>query len=336
METTIKDQVKNIFKTNAFGTALELTRNLRGEYINEYGVKSWNAMASYYRNANIQPETKQVSEPDPKYTETTPTVKKEEPEKYQTKGMSITPLMKQYEVMKKKHPDAILLFRVGDFYETFGKDAVEASEVLGITLTRRMNGKAGFIELAGFPHHALDSYLPKLVRAGKRVAICEQLDDPKKVKVTEKVIPNTDQKCLFDEQPANVQVEDQKEADDNKEPDVEKIEYMLYRNIGDKVDWFGHRENFYGLKVGDSARMIRMNNKGVSEGLVVASNALTLDEVAIFHRCYGVIIRMKRTYKEQLDLASECLNKIPDVSESGKNYPTNDIKLTDFVLNFGK
>ncbi|MBD5239489.1 MAG: DNA methylase [Bacteroidales bacterium] len=101
-----------------------------------------------------------------------------------------TPLMKQYEEMKKRHPDAILLFRVGDFYETFGKDAVEASEVLGITLTRRMNGKAASIELAGFPHHALDTYLPKLVRAGKRVAICEQLEDPKQtMKVVEKVSP---------------------------------------------------------------------------------------------------------------------------------------------------
>ena len=90
-----------------------------------------------------------------------------------------TPLMTQYREMKKKHPDAILMFRVGDFYEMMGEDAVKASEILKITLTRRRNGKAGSIELAGFPHHALDTYLPKLVRAGQRVAICEQLDDPK-------------------------------------------------------------------------------------------------------------------------------------------------------------
>lgn len=90
-----------------------------------------------------------------------------------------TPLMKQYNEMKKKHPDAVLLFRVGDFYETFCEDAITASEILGITLTRRANGKAASIELAGFPHHALDTYLPKLVRAGRRVAICEQLEDPK-------------------------------------------------------------------------------------------------------------------------------------------------------------
>lgn len=93
-----------------------------------------------------------------------------------------TPLMKQYIEMKTKHPDAILLFRVGDFYETFSEDAITTSEILGITLTRRANGAAQFVELAGFPHHALDTYLPKLVRAGKRVAICEQLEDPKMTK----------------------------------------------------------------------------------------------------------------------------------------------------------
>lgn len=103
--------------------------------------------------------------------------------------------MKQYIVMKQKHPDAILLFRVGDFYETFSDDAIAASEILGITLTRRANGVAQYVELAGFPHHALDTYLPKLVRAGKRVAICEQLEDPKTTKklvkrgITELITP---------------------------------------------------------------------------------------------------------------------------------------------------
>lgn len=96
-----------------------------------------------------------------------------------------TPLMKQYYDIKTKHPDAILLFRVGDFYETFGEDAIHASEILGITLTRRANGSASFVELAGFPYHALDTYLPRLVRAGQRVAICEQLEDPK---LTKKIV----------------------------------------------------------------------------------------------------------------------------------------------------
>jgi DNA mismatch repair protein MutS len=106
-----------------------------------------------------------------------------------------TPLMKQYYAIKEKHPDAVLLFRVGDFYETFGEDAVKAAEILGITLTRRANGSASYVELAGFPYHALDTYLPKLVRAGQRVAICEQLEDPKMTKkivkrgITELVTP---------------------------------------------------------------------------------------------------------------------------------------------------
>jgi DNA mismatch repair protein MutS len=106
-----------------------------------------------------------------------------------------TPLMKQYYELKAKYPDAMLLFRVGDFYETFGDDAVESSKILGITLTKRANGAAQHIELAGFPHHAVDTYLPKLVRAGRRVAICEQLENPKFAKglvkrgITELVTP---------------------------------------------------------------------------------------------------------------------------------------------------
>lgn len=93
-----------------------------------------------------------------------------------------TPLMQQYYSMKAKYPDAIMLYRMGDFYETFGEDAVITSRILGITLTKRSHGSPGDVELAGFPHHAIDTYLPKLVRAGQRVAICEQLEDPKKTK----------------------------------------------------------------------------------------------------------------------------------------------------------
>ena len=113
----------------------------------------------------------------------------------ETKKYVETPLMKQYYAIKDKHPEAVLLFRVGDFYETFGDDAIKAAEILGITLTRRANGAASYVELAGFPYHALDTYLPKLVRAGQRVAICEQLEDPKLTKnivkrgITELVTP---------------------------------------------------------------------------------------------------------------------------------------------------
>lgn len=116
---------------------------------------------------------------------TPPTEPTEKPKRKRTAKASNLPMIKQYEEMKKKHPDAILLFRCGDFYECFADDAVKASEILGITLTRRANGKDKQIELAGFPHHALDTYLPKLVRAGQRVAICEELKDHKEVTQTE-------------------------------------------------------------------------------------------------------------------------------------------------------
>jgi DNA mismatch repair protein MutS len=111
------------------------------------------------------------------------------------KESSVTPLMRQYNAIKAKYPDALLLFRVGDFYETFGEDAVKTAGILGIVLTRRANGSASYVELAGFPHHALDTYLPKLVKSGLRVAICDQLEDPKLAKtivkrgVTELVSP---------------------------------------------------------------------------------------------------------------------------------------------------
>lgn len=137
-----------------------------------------------YNSNGIKPPT-----PDPVKPTPTPEVKPEPPkqkplaDKIEQKN---EPLLKQYQEMKKKHPDAILMFRVGDFYEMFGKDAVEASEILGLTLTHRQSGIDSRIELAGFPHHALDTYLPKLVRAGKRVAICEQLEDPKLKKTTVK------------------------------------------------------------------------------------------------------------------------------------------------------
>ena len=161
MKKSIKSEVKNFFSSLSFNEALVASAPLKASYIDEYGIKSWNSLVAYYKKANNRSKVS-VAEPEATYK---------------------TSLMQQYEEMKKKYPDAILLFRIGDFYEMFGKDAVEVSEVLGITLTRRMNGKADPIELTGFPHHYLDTNLPKLVRAGKRVAICEQLEDSKKLSV---------------------------------------------------------------------------------------------------------------------------------------------------------
>ncbi len=121
--------------------------------------------------------------------------KKEKERTVNEEEIVLTPMMKQFLDLKAQHPDAVMLFRCGDFYETYSTDAIVASEILGITLTKRANGKGKTIEMAGFPHHALDTYLPKLVRAGKRVAICDQLEDPKMTKklvkrgITELVTP---------------------------------------------------------------------------------------------------------------------------------------------------
>ena len=146
-----------------------------------------------YNSNGIKPPTPDPVKPTPT-PKPKPEIKAETPKEKplaQKIEQKNEPLLKQYREMKKKHPDAILLFRVGDFYEIFGTDAVQASEVLGITLTHRQSGVDSRIELAGFPHHALDTYLPKLVRAGHRVAICEQLEDPKLKKTTKQKIVET-------------------------------------------------------------------------------------------------------------------------------------------------
>ncbi|HRF85828.1 MAG TPA: helicase-related protein [Alloprevotella sp.] len=173
-----------------------------------------------YNSNGIKPPTPDPVTPTPKPTP------KQEAKVEKKSSLTNTPLMQQYQEMKKKHPDAVLLFRVGDFYEIFGKDAVTASEILGITLTRRQTGIDSRIELAGFPHHALDTYLPKLVRAGKRVAICEQLEDPKlkktpKQKVVETVTPNQPPKVepKPEPKPEPPKVEPTKEIETDGSPD---------------------------------------------------------------------------------------------------------------------
>lgn len=200
-----------------------------------------------YNSNGIKPPTPDPVKPTPTpkpEVKPTPEVKPESPkqkplaEKIEQKN---EPLLKQYQEMKKKHPDAILMFRVGDFYEIFGKDAVEASEILGITLTRRMNGIDNRIELAGFPHHALDTYLPKLVRAGKRVAICEQLEDPKltkttKQRVVETVTPNqppkTEQKPVDPPKPESAkEIETDGRPDYSDNPDPRLFAYNLFGEL---------------------------------------------------------------------------------------------------------
>ena len=194
-----------------------------------------------YNSNGIKPPT-----PDPvKPTHTPRPDVKPEPPKQKPLADKIEqknePLLKQYQEMKKKHPDAILMFRVGDFYEIFGKDAVIASEILGLTLTRRQSGIDSRIELAGFPHHALDVYLPKLVRAGKRVAICEQLEDPKlkrtpKQKVVETVTPNqppkTESKPVEPPKPEPTkEIETDGRPDYSDNPDPRLFAYNLFGEL---------------------------------------------------------------------------------------------------------
>ena len=164
-----------------FSKAMKVNNELKSEYIRICGERSWKSLVNYYskKAAKEQPEVEQ--QPEETVAEQPVAEVKE-----------LSPVMKQYNDFKKLHPDAVLLFRKGDFYETYEEDAETAAHILGITLTTRSDDGT---KMAGFPHHALDIYLPKLVRAGKRIAICDPLEDPKQMKklakrgITELVTP---------------------------------------------------------------------------------------------------------------------------------------------------
>ena len=188
-----------------------------------------------YNSNGVKPPTPDPVKPTPT-PEPKPEVKTDTPKEKplaQKIEQKNEPLLKQYREMKKKHPDAILLFRVGDFYEIFGKDAIVASEILGLTLTRRQSGVDSRIELAGFPHHALDTYLPKLVRAGHRVAICEQLEDPKLKRTPEKKADAPEQA------PKTSKVTDTPLIAQFKEIKGEHPDALVLLRIGDFYETFG-------------------------------------------------------------------------------------------------
>lgn len=150
----------------------------------------------------------------------------------------LTPMMKQYFDLKAKHPDAVMLFRCGDFYETYSEDAVTASEILGITLTKRANGQGKTVEMAGFPHHALDTYLPKLIRAGRRVAICDQLEDPKTTKkLVKEVSPNWSLRVL----PSAIMCYRIRKT-------TSWLPYTSARQLAESLSWIFRRESFLPLK----------------------------------------------------------------------------------------
>lgn len=165
-----------------------------------------------------------------------------EPEQEQpTAEIAVSPILQQYKDLKAKHPDAILLFRCGDFYETYCEDAADAANILGITLTRstkRNDADGKPLQMAGFPYHQLDTYLPKLIRAGKRVAICDQIDDPKKTKkqeITGLVTPGTSEPEQTEE--VNEQVNDATDEDVQNDVNVEETENQTLQTKDEIIDW---------------------------------------------------------------------------------------------------
>ena len=187
MKATIRQQVKENFQSMDFSKAMEVNNELKSEYIEVCGQRSWVSLVNYY--------SKKAAKEQPKVEEQPEETVAEQPEVQEqpvAEVKELSPVMKQYRDLKEQHPDAVLLFRIGDFYEAYEEDAETAADILGIVLTTRNTDGT---KMAGFPHHALDTYLPKLVMAGKRIAICDQLEDPKLTKklvkrgITEMVTP---------------------------------------------------------------------------------------------------------------------------------------------------
>ena len=224
MKATIsyRQQVKENFQNMEFSKAMEVNNKLKDEYIRVYGQRSWISLANYYsKKAKEQPKAEVQEE----------TVA-EQPEVHEPVAEVLeSPIMKQFHDLKEKHPDALLLFRTGDFYETYEEDAEASADILGITLTKRTSDNT---KMAGFPYHALDTYLPKLIRAGKRVAICDQLEDPKKMKlakrgITEMVSPGVAEEMPVENTVGETSVEEQASL----EPASETITSEEVGNIED-------------------------------------------------------------------------------------------------------
>lgn len=220
MEATIKETVKNIFKSHTFEDAVELTKQYCGEYIREFGVKSWNGMMTYYKNASITPEPVVVAEPEAEYP--------------------------------------------ADDAETPETDATEADD------------------------NALE--------------VSDDANDCKQ---------------------------------EENETEVETVEYMLYQNAGDKIDWYGHFVNYKGLKVGDEDWMIRMNNLGVGMGRVIAAAQMTLPEINIFHKCYAVIRANTQSDNRRVMLFKRAFNNLKDaMNDPAFTTKTKSKDICDFVLNY--
>lgn len=215
METTLKDQVKNIFKSNTFEVAMELTKDLYGEYLRVYGIKSWNSLAAYYKKANIQSGVYEVAEPEPEY---------------------------HHDEEGQKHEDP------------------------------------GIIE--GY-HENISSKV------------------------------------------------------DEKETSPVTFSYMVYKNVGDDLVWFGHKENFYNHGEGSIETIIRNHSCGVSEALIVAVADMTYYQIALFHKCYKAISKRRCGYDEQYKMVLTCFRHLSEMAnEDLVSLPKGDQKSTDAILNF--
>lgn len=222
MEATIKETVKNIFKSNTFKNALDLTRDFRGEYIREFGVKSWNGLVTYYKKLNIIPEEK-AAEPESEYA----------------------PTMVESDVEK----------------------------------------------------------LP---------AVSEEENEATTVAIIKEV---------------------SEKSDKTEKPEV--VEYMLYQNVGDKLDWYGHFVNYKGLKVGEEDWMIRMNNLGVGMGRVIATAQMTLPEINVFHKCYAAIRALSASDNRRVTLFKRAFNNLQEAMKDPAFATTTTNKsICDFVLNY--
>lgn len=222
MESTIKETVKNIFKSNTFENALDLTRDFRGEYIREFGVKSWNGLVTYYKKLNIIPEEK-AAEPESEYA----------------------PTMVESDVEE----------------------------------------------------------LP---------AISEEENEDTAVAIIKEV---------------------SEKSDKTEKPEV--VEYMLYQNAGDKLDWYGHFVNYKGLKVGEEDWMIRMNNLGVGMGRVIATAQMTLPEINVFHKCYAAIRALSASDNRRVTLFKRAFNNLQEAMKDPAFATTTTNKsICDFVLNY--
>lgn len=262
MEATIKDYVKNIFKSNTYEVAMELAKDLYLDYIREYGLKSWNSLAAYYKKANIQPEVTQVAEPETTYSETN------EDDSMATVNDN----------SNENEPDVVMMEitpdNVGDLHNTLA-------------------GIFGEESVADLTTDAVESQVEESVEVS--------LDE----------------------------VKDQDEE--------ERVEYMLYQNDGEKVEWYGHFVNFRGLKVGENGMMVRMNNLGVGKGKVLATASMTMKEIGMFHKCYAAIRQSTLSDNKRVELFTKAFNNLQSAVSDPKFATLSTGKaISNFVLNYKK